>query len=267
MGQALLRGLRAAGVPARRLLIVEANRATRQRVCRRYGVLASDLATVARQCDVLILAVKPQDMRPVLDGLRAAVQGGPERRPLVISIAAGLRIRAIERRLGRWPVVRVMPNLAATVGAAISTVDKGRWASASHLALARAIFRCVGEVIELPERLFDAVTAVSGSGPAYFFLIFQALRDAGVGQGLPNDVAQRLVVQTALGSAKVVDGSTEELEALIARVASKKGTTEAALRVFRRSRLTSILQAGVRAAAKRSKALTAFLSEDANKRE
>jgi pyrroline-5-carboxylate reductase len=254
MGQALIKGLLAAGVSAKRILAVEANPPTRQVVARRYKVRVSSLHEVATRCDVIVLAVKPQDLGQPLVELRGRVRLR-RTRSLVISIAAGVPIRTLERSLGRWPVARVMPNLAAKVGCAISAIAAGRFATSAHRAIAKEIFQCVGEVVELPERLFDVVTAISGSGPAYFFLIFKALRDAGVKGGLPQPIAERLAVHTALGSVHLVNGSTDDLESMMTQVASKKGTTEAALKVFARRRLAEILQAGVRAAARRSKEL------------
>jgi len=259
MGQALIRGLLAAGLPPRRIAVVEA-KPTRQRlIARRYHVAVCSLDQLARRCDVVIVAVKPQDVVPVLSGLSRAFSRS--HRPLVVSIAAGLKIRALERALGRVPIVRAMPNLAANVGSAISAVAYGRWVTSSHRALAKAIFHCVGEVVELPERLFDVVTAISGSGPAYFFLIFKALRDTGIEEGLPKPIAERLAVQTALGSARLASGSRDDLDGLIAQVASKKGTTEAALKVFHRKRLAAVLRAGILAAARRSKELSWLLSK------
>ena len=259
MGQALLAGLRRQGMPAARLLVTESNPKAAQTVRRRFGVAAVSLVQLARRCDVVIVAVKPQDLSPVLAALRRALGPRP-RRVLVISIAAGVTLRALERQVGRVAVVRVMPNLPANVGAGIAAVAAGRWASVRHRRIAAAIFQSVGDALELPERCFDAVTAVSGSGPAYFFLIFKALRDAGIAHGLPADVAQRLAVQTALGSARLAQQSSDGLERLIARVASKHGTTEAALKVFARRRLEHTLNAGVAAAAKRSQELSRVYS-------
>lgn len=263
MGQALLKGLLQAGAPAKRLLVVEQQPETRRSAEHRFHVAAVSLETLATRCPVIILAVKPQDAKPVLMALRHATAAKPTAKPLLISIAAGLPTRALERVLGRAPVIRVMPNLPAIVGCAMSAVTPGRWATSRHRAIAKAIFSSVGEVVELPERLFDVVTAISGSGPAYFFLFFQALRDAGVQGGMPKAIAQRLAVQTALGSVKLVADSGEELEALIDRVASKRGTTEAALRTFRQRQFVKAVQAGVVAAAKRSKELTALLGQAA----
>ena len=262
MGQALLKGLLASGVPAKRLQVLEANPDTRRAVENRFGLRATSLETLAKKCRVVILAVKPQDAPSVLAEFGRLVRAQPSGKILVMSIAAGLQIRALERWLGCCPLIRVMPNLGATVGSSISAMAWGRWVKPSHRALAKAICESVGEVVELPERLFDTVTAVSGSGPAYFFLIFQALRDAAVKSGVPKALAQQLVIQTAIGSTKLVDGSNGELETLIERVASKKGTTEAALRVFRQQGLSKILQAGVLAATKRSKELSWLLSKN-----
>ena len=149
-----------------------------------------------------------------------------------------------------------MPNLPAKVGCGITALAAGRLAGAPHRALAKAIFTSVGEVVEVPERMFDVVTAISGSGPAYFFLIFKALRDAGVRAGLPASAAQQLAVRTALGSARLVEETHADLAALITQVASKRGTTEAALKVFERRGLAAIIGAGVAAAAKRSRELS-----------
>ena len=261
MGQALLKGFVAAGLSPTRLAIVETQPTVQRLIRQRYGVLPATLQKVARRCDVILLAVKPQDLNEVLETLRHGV-AGRKRQVLIISIAAGVTLHALERRLGRAAVVRAMPNLTAKVGLAISAVAAGRFATRTDQTIARAIFQCVGEVVELPERLFDIVTAISGSGPAYFFLIFQALRDAGVKAGLSKAIAQRLAIQTALGSAQLVNDLHEPLETLIARVASKKGTTEAALRVFRKRHLAEILQAGVTAATRRSKELSWLLSKN-----
>ncbi|MBI2885184.1 MAG: pyrroline-5-carboxylate reductase [Candidatus Omnitrophica bacterium] len=255
MGQALLGGLRRAGVPAAALMAAERD----QRRCaqvRRLGVRCVSLDVLVERASIILVAVKPQDIREVLQRIGALRQG---RGVLVISIAAGIPIRAIQRLVGKHPVVRVMPNLPATVGSGISALACARGVSAAEHAAASAIFQGVGEVVEVPERLLDAVTAISGSGPAYFFTVFQALREAGASLGLPGDVAERLAVHTALGSAKLALAAPGQLPALIARVASKKGTTEAALKMFRHRRLSSVIEDGVKAAARRSRELTAML--------
>ena len=268
MGQALLAGLVRAGVAPNRLRIVEAQSVTRRVVRQRYRVASTTLQGAARRCSVMLLAMKPQDLWPVAAELRRYLAANRRAHPLIISIAAGIRLGELERVLGRHPIIRVTPNLAAKVGAAVSAIAPGRDATASHLRLAEAIFQCVGTAVRVPERQFDVVTALSGSGPAYFFLIVQALRDAGVRQGLSRDVAEQLVVQTALGSAKLTQHllykKTPEihgpaLDELIRQVASKGGTTEAALKVFAKRRLSKILDEGVAAAARRSRQLASAL--------
>ena len=259
MGQAILRGLLAGRFPATQLVVVEARASTAASLSARLGIHVSTLEHAAARCQILLIAVKPQDVVPLLVALRRQLPAG-RARTLIISIAAGLTTRALERRLGGLPVVRVMPNLPAKVGQAVSAITAGRRARREHLTLAAAIFRSVGEVIELPERFFDAVTAISGSGPAYLFVILQALRDAGVRRGLPKAVAERLAVQTAFGSLQLIRDLGEELDALITQVASKRGTTEAALRVFKARGLARIIDAGVAAATRRSKELSWWLS-------
>ncbi len=265
MGQALLSGLRRQSVSPSRLRVVETNAARANTARRRFGVEAVSIERLAQRCRVVIVAVKPQDLGIALESLRRAL-ATRSRRVLVISIAAGVRLASLERLLGRQlPVVRVMPNLPATVGCGMSALTRGRAATARDMAVAKAIFRCVGDVVELPERFFDVVTAISGSGPAYFFLVFKALRDTGVREGLPKSVAQRLAIQTAIGSARLALQTSDDLEALIARVASKRGTTEAALKVFARRGLARIIQQGVAAATRRSRQLSKSVSDTEHK--
>jgi pyrroline-5-carboxylate reductase len=260
MGQALIAGLRAHKVPAGRICVVEAKAEAVQAVRRRFGVAAASIEDVARTADVLVLAVKPQDMAPVLATVREVIRS---RRapPLVISIAAGLQVAALQRALGRAPVVRVVPNLPAKVGAGMSVLCAGRGVASAQRRLARAIFDCVGHTEELPERHFDAVTAVSGSGPAYVFLFLHLIGQAGARLGLPTAVAERLAVQTALGAVRLVQETQVPLETLIAQVASKRGTTEAALTVFASRKLARTVEDAVAAAARRSKELSWSLSK------
>jgi pyrroline-5-carboxylate reductase len=265
MGQALLAGMTQAGVAPGRIRIVEAHAATRRVIQRRFRVSSATLRAVARSCSVILLATKPQDLWPVAAELRVHLDARRGARPLIISIAAGLRLAELQRVLGPRPIVRVMPNLAAKVGASVSTLAPGRSAGALHVRVAEAIFQCVGDVVRVPERQFDIVTALSGSGPAYFFLIFHALRNAGIAQGLSPAVAERLVLQTALGSVRVVDELGIPLEQLVRQVASKGGTTEAALKVFAKKRLSAILAEGVAAAVHRSRELASTLKAPARR--
>lgn len=250
MGAALVRGvLRARVIPEARILCADAD-ARKKRALKVRAARSN--AELAKASQVILLAVKPQQMAEVLGEIRPRLA----HRPLLISIAAGIRTDWIERRTGRrCPVVRVMPNTPALVGAGISAVAAGKKAGAGHLKEAERILGAVGDVVRVPERWMDAVTALSGSGPAYFFHLMEQMARAGTELGLPAGVARRLALATALGAAALA-AQGEDPAALRAKVTSKGGTTEAAFRVFERARLGNTLRAGIRAAAKRAKELS-----------
>lgn len=252
MGYGLIRGLIACGMRPRSIVAADPRSAARRRVGRLGVRTTLRNGDVARTADVLVLAVKPQEMGSVLGRLTPQI----DRRTTVISIAAGVTLRALEARLPRVPIVRVMPNLPATVGRGFAAFVLGRKAGAQHRAIARAIFEAVGEAVELPERLLDAVTAVSGSGPAYLFFLAQAWEEAAAALGLPRAVAQRSVRQTIEGSLTLLNQGDLSPEGWIARVASKRGTTEAALRVLARHQVRAHFVEAVRAAARRSKEIS-----------
>ena len=253
MGQALMRGLLARGLSRQRLLAADPNPVRRRQASRRFHVSVSDEnVRVVKRAAIVILAVKPQQFPELL----AQVAPHLSRRHLVISIAAGIRLRWLQERLPGVPLVRVMPNLPATIGRGFSAIALGRSAAARHRAIARAIFEAVGEVVELPERHFDAITAVSGSGPAYVFFLVQAWEEAARSLGLPPAVAARAIRQTLSGSARLLQASAEPARVLTGKVASKGGTTEAALRVLAKRRVLAHLVEAIRAAARRSRALS-----------
>jgi len=253
MGQALISGLLARGLPPRALRAADASGAARRTIRRRFRLRAvDDNGWVARHSDVVILAVKPQQFPDVLPQLAPVLT----RRQLVITIAAGLTLRWLQARLPGVPLVRVMPNLPATVGCAFSAIAPGRTATPRHRAIARAIFSAVGAAVELPERHFDAVTAVSGSGPAYLFFLVQAWEAAAQALGLPPPVAAQAIRQTVAGSAALLAASGEPAARLVARVASKRGTTEAALKVLARRRVHAHFVEALTAAARRSRELS-----------
>ena len=252
MGQAMIGGLLARGVPRRAIRAAEASGRTRAEVSRRFRIrVTSDGAAVARGADVVILAVKPQQVVEALRQIGPALRS----RQLVVSIAAGLTTRWLERRLPAVPVVRVMPNLPATVSCGFSAIAPGRRATARHRAIAHALFSAVGEAVELPERAFDAVTAVSGSGPAYVFLLVQMWEEAARSLGLPAAVAGRAIRATLAGSTRLLRASGEPADVLVQQVASKGGTTEAALKVLAKRRVSAAFAEALRAAARRSKQL------------
>ncbi len=255
MGSAILRGLLEARVAAARQLVGTDPAPARRAALRRWGCRAAPSnAALARVCDVVVLAVKPQEMAAVLDDIAPCLR----RSQLVISIAAGRSTRWIEQRLGRrQPVIRAMPNTPAQIRQGITVLCRGGAAGPAHAAVARALFSALGEVLELPERHFHAVTAVSGSGPAYLFFLMEAMLEAGRRLKLPTAALERLVLQTVIGSAALARASGEPPAALRARVTSKGGTTKAALRVFEQAHVRTGVVAGLLAAARRSAQLGA----------
>ena len=254
MGAALVKGLRARGVAGSRLIVSDVRAVRLADVRRRYGVrVTRKNAAVVSVSSIIVLAVKPQELDGVLQTCAAASRG---RLPLYISIAAGVTLERLQRRLGRGAsVVRAMPNAAARIGSAISALAAGRHVSVAQRRQARAICAAMGDVIEVPERWLNAVTAISGSGPAYFFTLVKAMREAGRRVGLPASVAQRLAASTALGSARLLIETGEDPAVLIGHVASKRGTTEAALKVFTKRGFDRIVAEAVAAAARRAKEL------------
>ena len=253
MGQALIRGLLAAGVPRRNLRAAETHAGTRRRVAAQYRItVTADAREAVRGAHVVMLAVKPQQMADALAGVASALS----RSQLVISIAAGLTLRWLERRLSGQPVIRVMPNLPTTVGYGFAAMAAGWRATATHRRTARAILAAVGEVVELPERQLDAITAVSGSGPAYVFFLVEAWEQAARRLGLAPHIARAAVRQTLCGSLAVLDTEPVQPGELVQRVASKRGTTEAALKVLARRRVAAHFREALRAAARRSRELS-----------
>ena len=254
MGEAFIKGLRAVGVSGARLIVSDVRVARLTALRRRYGVrVAHENAALVAAASVVILAVKPQEIDAVLYEC-AAARRTPS--PLYLSIAAGVTLERLQRGLGRGaPVVRAMPNTAARIGAAITALAAGRGVSARQRRQASAICGALGDVIDVPERWLNAVTAVSGSGPAYFFTLVAAMREAGRRVGLPPSVAQRLAAATALGSGRLLVETGEDPATLIAQVASKRGTTEAALNVFARRGFNRIVAEAVAAATRRARKL------------
>ena len=210
---------------------------------------------------ILVLAVKPQVLKVVTQDLAATVQAG---KPLVISIAAGVRSEAIERWLGGGlAVVRAMPNTPALVGSGASGLYANPRVSPEQRDQAEALLRAVGVTVWLDhEDLLDVVTAVSGSGPAYFFLFIEALETAAVHAGLDNATARLLAIETAYGAAKMALESGEEPAQLRKRVTSPGGTTECAIALMQQAQLPDIIERAVQAARARSEELARLLGKD-----
>jgi len=247
MGEALLTGLKRAG---HQVLVAERQPDRAAYLADTHGVQVLAAPEAVGQARVVLLATKPADLVPLLGTLPVTSDH------LVISVAAGVGTSTIEAALPDGvPVVRCMPNTPALVGEGITAVAAGTSAGAEHLELAESLLRAVGAVERVTEAQLDAVTALSGSGPAYFFAVVEALVDAGVLLGLPRPLAGRLVVQTAVGAAALLRDSGESPTALREAVTSPGGTTAAALRELDERGLRAALAAAAEAAARRSREL------------
>lgn len=198
--------------------------------------------------EVIVLAVKPQHISEIL----GAVTG----RKLIISIAAGVPLQYLEKKLPGAPVIRAMPNNPCLVGAGITALAKGKKVSRKQYAAARKIFNAVGEVIDVPEKWMDAITGLSGSGPAFVYLAIEALTEGGVAEGLPFPVAEKLARQTVFGAAETAKKTVHSLRELRARVTSPGGTTVEGLAVLERYQWAKALAAAVRAAAGKSRLIS-----------
>jgi len=253
MARALVRGLLQAGHPAGRIHVADPDPAQLEQVVALHaGVgIHADNREVARTADVLVLAVKPQLMADVARQLAA----GPRRdRQLILSVAAGITLDSLRGWFGAAaPLVRVMPNQPATIGAGISGLAASASVGAAERQVAQYIAAATGRAVWLQdESLMDAVTAVSGSGPAYFYLLMEHMERAAIELGLPPDLAAALTRETALGAARVVIETRAEPGGLRAAVTSPGGTTAAALRVFEAANLAAIVRQALAAARDRS---------------
>jgi pyrroline-5-carboxylate reductase len=248
IGEALLSGLVRRGGPEG-IVVCERSPERAAQLTERYGVPVLALTEAAARARVLLLAVKPQDMGTLLGLLAGSVGAGH----LVVSVAAGVPTSTIEAALPEGvPVVRVMPNTPALVDEGMSVLSAGAHADEGHLDEAEALLAAVGRVRRVPEAQQDAVTALSGSGPAYFFYLVEAMVDAGILLGLPRDLAVDLIVQTALGSAVMLRDSGEHPVQLREAVTSPGGTTIAAIRELERHSVRAALIAAIEAAHARS---------------
>lgn len=249
MGEALVGGLVGSGwAPATDITVVEVDVGRRAELAEAHpGLVVSGTATPA---EAAVIAVKPAD------ALAAATTAGDAGARRVLSIAAGVTVAALESALPDGvAVVRAMPNTPALVGAGASAIAPGRAAAEVDLAWAEEVLGAVGTVVRVPEAQLDAVTGLSGSGPAYVFLVAEALIEAGVLAGLPRPTSRTLAVQTLLGAALLLDATGETPEALRAQVTSPGGTTAAGLRALEAAGVRSAVMEAVVAATERSRAL------------
>ncbi len=224
LGEAIAQGLMAHGVLSATDIFCSVKREDSiARVKSKLGIDATlDNAAVARESDVILLAVKPQNVESVAHDIRAVVQP----RQLVLSVAAAVTTGYIEERLEKpIPVVRAMPNTPASINAGMTAICKGKFATKEHLSMAAEIFRAVGEVVMLDESLFDGVTALSASGPAYIYVVIESLAEAGVKLGIPRDVSTLLAAQTTMGAAKLALETKQHPALLKDSVTTPAGTT------------------------------------------
>jgi pyrroline-5-carboxylate reductase len=260
MASAIIGGLLKKGYAASALRVVEIDAAARTRVAQQYAVATSeriDAAVVAVDC--VVLAIKPQNMREVATALRPHVK-----QPLVISIAAGIRSADLARWLGGYArLVRAMPNTPALVGAGCTGLYAMPGVSGEDVARAESILGAVGATLRVErEEQLDAITAVSGSGPAYVFYFIEALQQAALDLGLAPDAARRLALETFAGAVKLAAASEDDAATLRARVTSKGGTTAAALASMQTARIKEAIITAVKAADQRSRELGDELGKD-----
>lgn len=255
MGEVILNGILRSGLYKPESLMITALREQKlEKIHQSLGVnISTDNRLATKFANVILLAVKPSDVQKVIEEMK---ETGFQNDSLIISIAAGVSISKISKAVGsNIPVIRVMTNTPCQVGNGMSVLSGNKEVETKHMNLAQKIFNSVGESLILPEKYLDAVTGLSGSGPAFIFLIAETLIDAGVLQGLPRDVSRKLVVETLLGSSLLLKTSEKHPAPLKDMVTSPGGTTIAGLQVMEEYKVRAALLKVVETATKRSKEL------------
>jgi pyrroline-5-carboxylate reductase len=257
MGRALIEGLISSRIILPKDILISDKLEVRLRPLSRKGIktTTSNIEAV-KVGKIVVLCVKPQDMREVLKEIADSFQPSQLKNKLFISIAAGIKTDFIEKRLGRVPVIRVMPNTPALVREGTSVVSRGAYARSRHEDIARRVFESVGKVLKFPEKYMDAVTALSGSGPAYFFFLMEALIDAGKRLGIRERASAGLILQVAFGASVLAKESNLPPAKLRDMVTSKGGTTEAALKVLKYAKVKEAIIEAVIQAKKRSQQIS-----------
>jgi len=254
MAEALIKGMLAAGVAkADRILVSDVSNERLEYLNKNYGiVIQRSNKDAAAQAGIILLCVKPQ----IIDVVLSKIEPVANHEKLVISIAAGVTIARIEKMLANKPrVIRVMPNTPALVLSGAAGLASGSTSTASDMMTAQQIFGAVGRAVVVEEKLMDAVTGLSGSGPAYVFTIIEALADAGVKAGIPRELALELSAQTVYGAAKMVLETHEHPGRLREKVTSPGGTTVEGLHMLEKGKLRETLMNAVEAATARSREL------------
>jgi pyrroline-5-carboxylate reductase len=259
MGETVLSGLLRAGWHADQIVATDRRLERQHELTARYGIKMLENTEAVAEAETVILVVKPQDMSDLLEEIAESIKPGT----LVVSLAAGVDTSFIESRLPEGvAVVRVMPNTPAQVDEGMAAISPGSHSTQDHLDRVTEILSATGRVITVPERYQDAVTAISGTGPAYLFFVVEAMIEAGVHLGLPRDTATELVVQTMLGSAKLLRETGEHPTVLRERVTSPGGTTAAAVRELEDHKVRAAFLRAMEAARDRSRELAAAARED-----
>ncbi|MEI7696697.1 MAG: pyrroline-5-carboxylate reductase [Actinomycetes bacterium] len=252
MGEALIAALISFGVTPELITISEKRKDRADELVNRYGIKVATLEANVANVDVLLLVVKPQDMAAVLADIKASINP----KAVVITFAAGKKIAFIADALGTGnPIVRVMPNTATMVSAGMAAISLGNGVSAEQSKFVSGFLSATGKVVEVPEDLQDAVTATSGSGPAYLFRFVEAMIDGAEQLGLSRDVATILTVQTMVGAAKLLEESGKSATTLRENVTSPNGTTAAALASFEADQIATVVATAMKAARDRSQEL------------
>jgi pyrroline-5-carboxylate reductase len=251
MARSLIGGLLARGWSTEQIVVADPIPAMLESLRTELGVRVTDRnVTAVRDADIVVLAVKPQEMQRAADDIRDAIAA---RRPLLISVAAGIRASDIQRWLPGVPIVRSMPNRPALQGCGMTGLYATADVSTERRAQAEQILGAVGATLWLErEQHMDVVTAVSASGPAYFFLLIEMLEHAGVAQGLTPEVSRKLAIETAYGAGAMAHAASETPAVLREQVTSKGGTTAAALEVLEQRRIRDAFDAAVAAATRRA---------------
>lgn len=254
MGEALLAGVLRGSIAPSDVLVCERRRDRAEELRQQYGVTVVDTLAEVATASTIFLVVKPGDVDGVVRELGPVLTD----EHLLVSLAAGISTTAIEQAAGRAvSVIRVMPNTPALVGVGMAAMSPGAHASAAQTETARELLASTGRVVQVPESQQDAVTAVSGSGPAYVFLVLEAMIDAAVSLGLTREIASELATQTVLGAATMASSTGEHPTLLRERVTSPGGTTAAAVAVLEEAGLRSAFTRALRAAKDRSETLAA----------
>ena len=254
MGEAILKGLLDNVLKPQDVICVDISKESLDRIAKSYQVVCSAEISAIKDCDVVLLAVKPQNMDEVLPLMGKVIS----EKTLIISIAVGITSSLIVKNLGigKAAVVRAMPNTPALVGKGVTGIAKGEFATNAQLTIAKNLLEAVGQVVVVNEDQIDVVAAASGSGPAYYFYVTELLIEAAVSHGLTRDVAQVLVENTFVGSSALFEDSDDDVVELRRKVTSPKGTTQAAIEFLESKDLKSIWQNALGAAIKRAEEIS-----------